>query len=141
MRRRRPVIVDGVVHHVTNAENKTFLGRTACKLFFTLGRHDNPIARLAVSAYDSNVDCMTCIVRSGESVLVSMVPKNLPSETVQINAVIHAVRYEEAKRNAGLTLCHVRFTRTGKPWPEGHADAEPVTGPVDCPACLRGGES
>ena len=52
----------------------------------------------------------------------------------------HAVRYEEDQRNAGLTLCDIRFTRAGKKWPEGHADAETATGPVDCPACLRGGE-
>lgn len=144
MKRRRPVVIDGIVHRVTDAENKAHLGRTACRLFFTLsGATWPPIARPATTIYGANVDCMTCIVRTGGegcAAPAARVSRYLPRDPAQINGVAHAVRYEESRRNAGLTLCGIRFTRIGKPWPEGHADAETATGPVDCPTCLRGGE-
>lgn len=67
MKRRRPVIIDGIVHRVTDAENQAFLGRTACSLFFTLRGHTNTVAKRATTVYGANVDCMTCIVKtSGE---------------------------------------------------------------------------
>jgi hypothetical protein len=143
MKRRRPVVIDGIVHRVTDAENRAFLGRTACRLFFTLGGHTNPIARPAVSIYGASVDCMTCIVKTGGegcSAPRVQIPRDMPREPAQINGVAHAIRYDEGTRNAGLTLCDIRFTWVGKKWPEGHADAETATGPVDCPTCLRGGE-
>lgn len=143
MKRRRPVVIDGIIHRVMDAENKAFLGRTACKLFFTLRGQTNPIARPATAIYGVSVDCMTCIVKtSGEgcSMPTTRVTKKLSREPAQINGVAHAVRYEEGQRNAGLTLCDIQFTRISKHWPEGHADAETATGPVDCPICLRGGE-
>lgn len=144
MKRRRPVVIDGIVHRVTDAENKAFLGRTVCKQFFTLSHESwHPTARRATTVYGASVDCMTCIVRTGGegcTAPVARIPKDLPREPAQINGVAHAVRYEEGQRNAGLTLCDIRFTRIGKRWPEGHADAEIATGPVDCPTCLRGGE-
>lgn len=143
MKKRRPVVIDDIVHRVTDAESKVFLGRTACRLFFTLRGQTNPIARPAVRTCGVPIDCMTCIVKTdSEGCFASSArtPGDLSSEPVQINAVAHAVRYEEGRRNAGLTLCDIRFTRIGKPWPEGHADAESTTRPVDCPTCLRGGE-
>lgn len=77
MKRRRPVVIDGIVHRVRDAENKTFLGRTACRLFFTLTGHTNPIARSAVSTYGVDVDCMTCLVKSnGEGCSAPRPPKN-----------------------------------------------------------------
>lgn len=65
MKRRRPVIIDGLVHRVVYAETKTSLGHTACRLFFTLcGQTWPPIAKPGVSTYGVNVNCMTCIVKS-----------------------------------------------------------------------------
>ncbi len=141
MKRRRPVMIDGIVHRVIDAENKEFMGRTACRLFFTLNKQSRSVvAKVGVSIYGVSIDCMTCLVRS-DSVggLAPPLPKGLPTEPTQINGITHAVFYEENTRNAGLTLCDIRFTQIGKPWPEGHAEAEPAAGPVDCPVCLRGG--
>lgn len=143
MKRHRPVIIDGIVHGVDNAESKAFLGRTTCRLFFTQRGKTNPIARTAVWAYGVDIDCMTCIVKTGQWGLLNPVvniPAELPREPTQINGIVHAVRYEENWLSAGRTLCDIWFTQIGKKWPEGHADAEPTTGPVDCPTCLRGGE-
>lgn len=143
MKRRRPVTIAGVVHRVVDAETKTSLGRTACRLFFTLcGQTWPPIAKPGVSTYGVDVNCMTCIVKSngeGCTAPAARIPKDLPREPARIDGVTHAVRYPETNRNAGLTLCEVRFTWIGKPWPEGHAAAELAVGPVDCATCLQGG--
>lgn len=145
MKRHRPVVIDGIVHHVDNTESKAFLGRTTCRLFFTRRGKTNPVARTAVWAYGVDIDCMTCIVKTGQRGLLNPavnIPAELPREPTQINGIVHAVRYEENWLSAGLTLCDIRFTWTGKQFhrSEGHADAEPATRPVDCPTCLRGGE-
>ncbi len=64
MNRRRPVIIDGIVHRVVLVENGMSSGQTACHLLFTLrGRAWPRTVKRATATY-ANIDCMTCIVKT-----------------------------------------------------------------------------